>query len=131
LSAEKKKHPQRGKSRLYELAIGALMMSSSIEGAAKLTGISSRTLQTWLQNPKFLAQYRAAKRTLVQVATARLRAGMIRSIRTLEEVQDDPDAPHAAKVTASRTILEFALRSHELEELEDRISKLERERDED
>lgn len=126
-----KKKTQRGKTRLYDVAIGALMISSSIEAAAELAKISPRTLQNWLRDPRFTKQYNHAKRALVEVASARLRAGLIRSICTLEQVQDSPLAPTGAKVAASRAILEFGFRAHELEELEYRIAKLERERDED
>ena len=116
---------QDGKARLHEMAIAALMSESSIEAAAKRTGITGRTLQTWLTQPEFIAKWSAAKRSIVQAATVRLRAGCIHAIKTLEAVQDDKEAPHAARVTAARTILELALRSHEVEELLDRLTALE------
>ena len=70
------KNSQDGKERLYELAVAALLSESSIEAAAQLVGITGRTLQTWLPRPEFLALWAEAKRTVVQSATARLRAAI-------------------------------------------------------
>jgi hypothetical protein len=116
---------QSGKERQYELAVAALLSEPSIEAAAKLVGITGRTLQTWLTRPDFLALWAEAKRMVVQSATARLRSAMGRAVKTLEDVLDDKETPPAVRVTAARTILEMGFRSHEIEDLGERIAQLE------
>jgi hypothetical protein len=119
------KNSQDGKERLYELAVAALLSESSIEAAAKLVGITGRTLQTWLTRPDFLALWAEAKRTVVQSATARLRSTMGKAISALGEVLDDKETPAAVRVSCARVILEMAFRSHEIEDIEERIALLE------
>jgi malonyl CoA-acyl carrier protein transacylase len=120
------KNSQDGKERLYELAVAALLSESSIEAAAQLVGITGRTLQTWLTRPEFLALWAEAKRTVVQSATARLRSAMGKAVTALEDVLDNTETPAAVRVSAARTILEMAFRSHEIEDLGERIAILER-----
>ncbi len=117
---------QDGKARLHELAIAALMTEPTIEAAAQRAGITGRTLQAWLTQEEFIGKWNAAKRALVQTATTRLRSGMIASIAALEQIRDDKETPASVKVSASRTILEFALRASELEDLSERLDRLER-----
>lgn len=120
------RNSQDGKSRLHEKAIAALMTAPSVEAAAQETGVTGRTLHKWMREPEFLEKWNAAKRALVQTATARLRSGMVASIAALEQIRDDKETPASVKVSASRTILEFALRSHEIEDLQERLTALER-----
>lgn len=62
------------------------------------------------------------------VAQAQLQRATGKAVMTLIAVMDDPEAPHAAKVTAARTILEQAIRAIELDDLEARIQALEQAR---
>ena len=66
-----------------------------------------------------------AKRTVVQSATARLRSAMGKAISALEDVLDDKETPAAVRVSCARVILEMAFRSHEIEDIEERIALLE------
>lgn len=101
-----------GKARQREIAIGALLCLSNIRDAAEAAGISERTLQRWLSDPRFQAQYKAGKKSLVDKATDRLQAGTLRAVATLERIMDDGNAPAAARVNACRFVIEFGLRTH-------------------
>ena len=61
--------------RKMEEAIAVLLTQRNVEEAARATGISTKTLLRWLQNPEFKAAYRDARRTAFGQATARLQQG--------------------------------------------------------
>jgi len=111
--------------RQRERAVEALLSQPTIEKAAREVGIGERTLLRWLADPAFQEAYRKAKRELLGAATARLRAACGRAVEVLDAIANAPDKPSGARVTAARAILELALRAHELEDLEQRLSRLE------
>ena len=115
----------QGKLRKREQLIAALLSSSTVQQAARLCGISSRTAQRWLTQADFQKAYREAKSRLLEAATTRLRAEAGEAVNTLAEISGDLEAPPAARVTAASRILELAMHSHEVEQLEEQIKKLE------
>lgn len=58
----------------------------------------------------------------------RLQGTTSEAVETLRSVMSDSDAPASAKVTAARTVLEFAKNNIELADLEERLKALETER---
>lgn len=118
---------QAGQTRKQQQAIAALLSEPTIEAAAVAAGIASRTLKRWLADDVFQHEYKAARRRLIESATGRLRNAMARAVAVLESVAEDKDAASAARVTAASRIIELGLRAHELEDLEERMAKLEKE----
>jgi hypothetical protein len=118
---------QTGQTRKQEQAIAALLTETTIEAAATVCGVSLRTLKRWLADDGFQREYRAARRHLVERATGRLREAMGRAVKVLDEVAADKEAASAARVTAASRIIELGLRSHEVEDLQERLERLERE----
>jgi hypothetical protein len=116
---------QQGKTRQRERAVAALLSQPTIQNAAEETGISSRTLKRWLNDPAFQDLYRAAKNELLAAATTRLRAAAGQAVTVLDSVANDAKATSAARVTAAKAILELALRAHELENQELRLAVFE------
>lgn len=116
---------QRGKERLREAAIAALLNAKTIREAATVCGLSERTLKRWLKTPGFAAEYSEAKTALLQAATGKLRREASAAVDVLSEVAADALAAPGARATAARSILELALRAHETEVLEARIAALE------
>ena len=57
-----------------ELAISALLTTSSIEMAARNCGISTNTLRSWLRNNEFLTAFQEAKNAALQLSIATLQA---------------------------------------------------------
>jgi hypothetical protein len=55
-----------------EAAIEALLTCATIKDAAVKVGFTDRTLRSWLKEPEFLAQYRAARRQVFDAALGRL-----------------------------------------------------------
>src|SRR5262245_55185991 len=111
-----------------ELAISALLRHATIAQAAGACGISERTLIRWLQQPDFAREYRAARRMALEKAIEAIQALTSTAVVTLNDVMRNPASSDGARVAASRTVLEFALRSMELEDLEARVLTLEQSR---
>ncbi len=108
-----------------EQAVAALITSSSIAEAAQTVGIGERTLFTWLQDSEFKEQYRQARREVVGQALANLQRTSSIAVSTLSEIMEDRSAPASSRVSASKAVLELAIRAVELEDVIKRLEVLE------
>ncbi len=111
--------------RRQEAAIAALLTAGTMAEAAQNSGVSEATLWRWQQQPEFAALYKQAKSALLEAVTAKLRKQAGSAVDILASVANDPGNPAGARVSASRTIVELALRAHELEDLAERLTALE------
>ena len=109
-----------------EEAIAALLTEASIEAAAQQVGIGYRTLHRWLrEDTDFQKAYRKAKRHVVEQAMTQVQQASGTAVATLLAVMQDPETPASAKVSAAKAVLEQALKTVEIEDLESRIAALE------
>ena len=118
----------RGKAKLgrkKEEAILALLSQRNTEEAARAIGVTPRTLYRWLQEPDFSAAYREAKRSAFSQAIARLQTMTTAAVSTLGKVMVDQAAPAASRVRAASSVLDFAAKAIEIEDLEARLAALE------
>ena len=113
-------------SRKKEQAIIALLECPTVLQAADQAKISATTLYKWMAMPDFDAAYRQARRDAMGAAIARLQQAAGQAVTTLQEVMGDADATPASRVTAARAVLELALRATEIEQLDERLTELER-----
>jgi hypothetical protein len=107
------------------LALDALMKTPSIEEAALVSKVGTRTLYRWLKEPVFKSAFLESRRELMGVTIAKVQQATGEAIQTLKAVMADSAEPASARVTAARTVLELALRGLETLDLEARISALE------
>jgi hypothetical protein len=112
--------------RKQEQAIAALLESDTLLSAASKIQVAEKTLRRWLGDPEFSRRYAQAKRQLLDSALSRLRSLARRSVDVLEGVATDEKAPHASRVTAASRLLDGALRLLEVEDVENRLTELER-----
>ena len=112
-------------TRKQEVFIAYLLTEPNIRDAAKKAGIGEATGWRWLQNPDFQKQYQEARRMAVSQAIARLQQASTQAVATLQAIMQDEEAPAASRVTAARTVLDTSLKAIELEDLAQRIEKLE------
>ena len=112
--------------RKQEEAIAALLTQRNTEEAAKAVGIAPQTLLRWLQIPEFDAAYRNAKRAAYGQSIARLQQATSAAVATLMKVMVDPAAPHSTRVRAADSVLSHAAKAIEIEDVEARVSALER-----
>jgi hypothetical protein len=112
-------------TRKQEEAIAALLLHPTLATAAKAAGIGQKTLWRWLRLEGFQTAYHQARREAISRAVGRLQYASTQAVKTLEAVMKQDDSP-AAQVTAARTVLEFAFRAVEWEDLERRVKELEK-----
>ncbi len=108
-----------------EALIAALLAAPTIQAAAKAAGVPERTAHRWLHEEAFTTAYMRARRDALRQATARLTRASSAVVSVLLQIAADKDASAAARVTACRTVLEFAYRAEELEDLAARLDALE------
>lgn len=106
-------------------AISALLHESTLERAAKASGVSESTLIRWMKEEAFKAAYRDAKREVVNHATTLLQRCCGQAVGVLVKVATDDDAPASSRVSAAKTILEMSVRSIEIDDLAARVELLE------
>jgi hypothetical protein len=112
--------------RKKEDAIAALLVQRNLDEAARAAGIGARTLIRWMKLPEFQAAYRKARRDAVGQATARLQQGTSAAATTLLKTLIDPATPASVRVRAAEVILSHAAKSIELEDIDARLTDLER-----
>jgi transposase-like protein len=113
-------------SRKKEHAIAALLSQPSIGGAAKKVGIGEKTLFRWLQLEEFQRAYKNARHQVIDQTIAQIQSVMSEAVQTLLNVMSDVAAPASAKVSAARALLDIGFKVVEIEELEGRIEKIEK-----
>jgi len=113
-------------TRKNEEAIAALLTQRSLEDAAKTAGIGTQTLLRWLKLPEFQAAYREARRQAVQQAVARLQQATGAAAITVLKLMTDPNVPAAVKLRAAECVFAHAIKGIELEDIESRLTELER-----
>lgn len=112
--------------RKKEQAIVALLTHRNLEEAAQATGVAPNTLLRWQKEPEFQAAYRAAKRAAFAQSIARLHHLSSAAVSTLGKIMLDSATPPATRVRAADSILDHTAKAVEIEDLEARISELER-----
>jgi hypothetical protein len=113
-------------ARKQEEAIAALLTQRNMEEAARAAGIGTRTLLRWLTVPEFQKAYREARRAAFSQSIARLQQATSAAVTTLLKVMVDPSTPPSTKVRAADSVLGHSATAIELEDIEARVSELER-----
>jgi hypothetical protein len=78
------------------------------------------------ENPEFQTAYRQARREAFGQAIARLHQGTSAAVTTLLKIMIDQSAPASVRVRAADSVLDHAAKSIEIEDIEVRVSELER-----
>ena len=113
-------------SRKMEEAVAALLTQRNHEEAARAIGIGTATLLRWQKEPEFQKAYREARRAAFGQSVARLQQGTSAAATTLLKTMIDPNTPASVKVRAAEAIFNHAVKAIEIEDIEARVSELER-----
>jgi hypothetical protein len=113
-------------SRKMEEAVAALITQRNHEEAAKAVGIGTATLLRWQKQPEFQHAYRIARRAAHTQAIARLQQAASAAVSTLLKVMVDANTPASTKVRAADSVLNHSAKAIEIEDVDVRISELER-----
>ncbi len=104
--------------------MAALLTARTISEAASEAGIGGRTLERWLsEDPSFVAEYRAARRRVVEAAVSQLQNATVEAVDCL--TRNLHCGTPSSEVRAASVILDHALKAVELYELESRLQFLE------
>ena len=120
-----KGHGTQFSSKMEE-AVAALLTHRNQEEAARAVGISVATLLRWQKVPEFEAAYRDARRLAFRQSVARLQQASSAAVTTLLKIMVDPLAPHSTRVRAADSVLDHSAKAIEIEDIEARVSELER-----
>ena len=117
---------KRGRESRVDRAVLALLEHTTTEKAAAAIGVSAVTLWRWMQQEDFQARLRLARRRAHSQAVARLQQASSAAVGTLLRVMTDQTAPAASRVRAADSVLDHAAQAIEWEDIEVRLSDLER-----
>ena len=112
--------------RKKEETIAALLSQRNIDEAARYVGIGTKTVLRWLQLPEFDRAYREARRAAFSQSIARLQQASSAAAATLLKIMVEPTAPAASRIRAADSVLGHAAKAIEIEDIEARVSELER-----
>jgi hypothetical protein len=113
-------------SRKMESAITALLTQRNLDEAARAAGVGATTLLRWQKLPEFQKAFREARRNAHLQSTARLQQATSAAVTTLLKAMVEVDTPSATKVRAADIVLSYSAKAIEIEDLEARITELER-----
>lgn len=103
-------------------AISALLISRTLSEAAKAAEVHRATVYRWLRRDgNFRTELRRARREFIGETTAHLQRLSGEAVENLGKLVKDKKVSAASRVSGIRIILDYAYRSVELEDLEDRL----------
>lgn len=105
-------------------AITALLSERTGRDAAKVAGVSEKTLYTWLADKDFRAALRSAEADILETVTRRLSAGQTLALDTLEKLIQS--ARHeSTKLTACVSWLNMFIKYRDMKDIDERLTALE------
>jgi hypothetical protein len=107
-------------------AILALLTCKDNTQAAEQTGVTTRTLYRWMKKPIFIDELRAAETQVVDGAIRHLAGLTVKAVASLESVLDNKKTMPSQKLTAANIVLSRFGELREEQELERRLSILEK-----
>lgn len=113
-------------SQKIEHAVAALLASKNVDDAARAAGVGTTTLRRWMRQPEFQTAYREARTALLSQAIARLQEAAGAAATTVLKIMLSPSEPAGARLRAAEIVLEQAAKACSIEDLEARLTSLER-----
>ncbi len=119
-------HDLEALTHAQQQSIFALLAEPSIAAAAAKAGVGERTLHRWLRQEVFGSVYRDSRREAFIQAIGLTQRSAAAAVATLLRIMHDPKATWSARVAAATNVLRFARESIELDDLAERLIKLEK-----
>lgn len=117
--------PSDSLSPKHHRAIAALLSAPSVKKAAEEIGVTERTIFSWLKIPAFKAAYRETQRETFKHSIAITQKYLPHAVQTLVQVMVDKNAKESARVSAATALMKYGRESIELDEVVERVEKLE------
>jgi hypothetical protein len=109
-----------------EEAIIALLSNRNVEEAARAVKMAPRTLYRWLNEPVFEKAYLKARRKAFGQGTARLQQASSAAVSVMMKTMVDPGAGASTRLRAADMVYAHAAKAIEIEDIDARVSELER-----
>jgi len=106
------------------LAIGQIIASKTLEEACRKAKISKGTLYAWLKDEAFRAELKHQRDEVLREALNLLKYALSKAVENLIDLMDSKQ-PYI-KHRACKDIIEYSLKSIELENIEERLDKVEK-----
>jgi len=113
-------------SQKHETAIVALLEQPTLTKAAEKIGVNQATLFRWLKEEDFRERYFEVRREAVSQAVSRLQQVMTGAVDILYDIGQDKNVAANVRVTAAKAIIDRAIKGVELEDIEVRLTRLEK-----
>jgi hypothetical protein len=104
-------------------AIPYLVSSRTIDEAAKKARVSRYQIYKWLDDPAFQDELKRQRDIVIKAALEKLQACVTEAVDTLSSLLSSKN--ENIRLRASQSIIDYTLKSIELQDLEKRISILE------
>lgn len=124
MSQTRKGHGEK-QTRKQSIFIANLLAEPTVKEAAQKSGIGEATAYRWMKDPAFQESYREARWESVSQAVRQSQQLSVEAMNTIRSIMNNESAPAGARLSAARSILEFAVKTVELEDLTARVEKLE------
>lgn len=109
-----------------EVIISALLMSPTLDAAAKQCGLSVRQMYDRRQDADFMRKLTEAQAQALASTTRYLQASTSTAAQTLVEIASSSYRPPQVRIAAARAILEQATKYTETVDIQGRLEALER-----
>jgi len=107
-------------------AIAALLYSTTLKEAAKSCKIGESTLLRWLKEDEaFNNRYRKTRLEAIRHSSITLQQHANIASQVLIEIATNQDTHPTARISAAKSILDFAYRSAEVDDVDARLTALE------
>ncbi len=108
-----------------EKALAALLAHATKKEAAEAAGIDPRTMRRYFDDADFQRAYKEAFGGMVEDATRQAQQSIAPALSTLREIVESEEENAQARISAARSILEYAVKLGEQLDVLDRLTALE------
>lgn len=109
----------------------ALLSEPTVVKACETAGITRKTGYKWLNDENFRSEYHKQRQETMKTTTGLLQQASGTAVKVLFNISIDDKKPAIARVQAAKTILEYAYKGVELEDIERRLESLETQSEQD
>jgi hypothetical protein len=104
-----------------------ILSNPSISGASKESGVSEKQIWEWMNQENFRKELYRQRSIIISLVTNNLQQSSLRASETLIDLMIN-SKKESIKLKAAETLLNLTLKFTQVFDLEERINKLERER---
>lgn len=104
----------------------AMLNNSTMKEACDEVGITTQTGYRWLKEEEFNREFQIVKRDYMKNITTLIQKNNKIAVKTIVEIMKDENLPPTVRLQGAKTILEYGFKGLEIEDILERLDKLER-----